>query len=94
MLVLCTFGLCFGHAFGIQNACPRTVTQPFVTVHGHAFWGPEADRVLKWVFLYVYKSQFPVDSLSGFLCGLPFRDGAIRVGFSSVSVLYMFRIDL
>jgi len=42
------------YAFGIQNACPRTVTQPFVTVHGHAFWGPKADRVLKWVFFCMY----------------------------------------
>lgn len=45
-------------------------------------------------FLYVDKSQFPVDSLSGFLCGGPFRYGQIRFGFSSVSVLYMFRSDL
>ena len=52
ILVLCIFVFFFGSVFDIQNACPRTVTQPFVTVHGHAFWGPKTDRVLKPVFFW------------------------------------------
>ena len=52
ILFLWIFVFFFGSVFDIQNACPRTVTQPFVTVHGHAFWGPKTDRVLKPVFFW------------------------------------------
>ena len=59
ILVLWNLGFFSGSVFGIQNACPRTVTQPFVTVHGHAFWGPEADRVLKWFFFVCRQKPVP-----------------------------------